>query len=73
LLLKAHYPVEYMAALLTSVKSNLDKAGVYLNECRILGIEVVVPTSTRPALTSIRCCEDDDGLGQIVLRPLSRA
>jgi DNA polymerase-3 subunit alpha len=41
--LKAHYPVEYMAALLTSVKSNLDKAGVYLNECRILGIEVVVP------------------------------
>jgi|TARA_Y100000310_G_scaffold292153_1_gene320699 DNA polymerase-3 subunit alpha len=45
--LKAHYPVEYMAALLTSVKSNLDKAGVYLNECRILGIEVVVPDINR--------------------------
>ena len=41
--LKANYPVEYLAALLTSVKSNLDKAGVYLNECRILGIEVDVP------------------------------
>ena len=41
--LKAHYPVEYMAALLTSVKSNLDKAGTYLNECRIMGIEVGVP------------------------------
>jgi len=41
--LKAHYPVEYLAALLTSVRSNLDKAAVYLNECRVLGIEVGVP------------------------------
>ena len=41
--LKANYPVEYLAALLTSVKSNLEKAGVYLNECRMLGIEVDVP------------------------------
>ena len=41
--LKAHYPVEYLAALLTSVKSNLDKAAVYLNECRVLGIAVDVP------------------------------
>ena len=41
--LKAHYPVEYLAALLTSVKHSLEKAAVYLNECRVLGIEVVVP------------------------------
>jgi len=41
--LKAHYPVEYLAALLTSVRSNLDKAAVYLNECRVLDIEVGVP------------------------------
>ena len=41
--LKAHYPVEYLAALLTSVKTNLDKAAVYLNECRQMGIEVLVP------------------------------
>ena len=41
--LKAHYPVEYFAALLTSVKNNLDKAAVYLNECRQMGIEVLVP------------------------------
>ncbi|MDP6867582.1 MAG: DNA polymerase III subunit alpha, partial [Acidimicrobiales bacterium] len=41
--LKAHYPLQYMAALLTSVKSNLDKAAVYLSECRVLGIEVIVP------------------------------
>jgi len=41
--LKAHYPVEYLAALLTSVKANLDKAAVYLNECRQMGIPVLVP------------------------------
>ena len=41
--LKAHYPVEYMAALLTSVKTNLEKAAVYLHECRQLDIDVLVP------------------------------
>ncbi len=41
--LKANYPTEYMAALLTSVKASLEKAAVYLNECRIMGIEVTVP------------------------------
>ena len=41
--LKAHHPYEYLAALLTSVKANLDKAAVYLNECRQLEIEVLVP------------------------------
>ncbi|MCP3934464.1 MAG: DNA polymerase III subunit alpha [Actinomycetia bacterium] len=41
--LKANYPVEYMAALLTSSKSNLDKAAVFLNDCRQLGIKVNVP------------------------------
>jgi DNA-directed DNA polymerase III PolC len=41
--LKAHHPVEYLAALLTSVKTNLEKAAVYLAECRQMGIEVLVP------------------------------
>jgi DNA polymerase-3 subunit alpha len=41
--LKANYPVQYLAALLTSVKTNLDKAAVYLNECRALDIPVLVP------------------------------
>jgi DNA polymerase-3 subunit alpha len=45
--LKAHYPVEYMAALLTSVKDNKDKTAVYLAECRALGIEVLVPDVNR--------------------------
>src|SRR5205807_3465350 len=41
--LKAHYPVEYLAALLTSVKDDKDKTAVYLAECRNLGIKVLVP------------------------------
>jgi DNA polymerase-3 subunit alpha len=41
--LKANHPVEYLAALLTSVKTNQDKAAVYLNECRQRGIAVLVP------------------------------
>jgi DNA polymerase-3 subunit alpha len=41
--LKAHHPVEYLAALLTSVKDDKDKTAVYLSECRNLGIQVLVP------------------------------
>jgi DNA polymerase-3 subunit alpha len=41
--LKANYPVQYFAALLTSVKTNLDKAAVYLNECRQMEVPVLVP------------------------------
>jgi len=41
--LKAHYPAEYMAALLTSVKSNKDKTAQYLHECRMMNIPVRVP------------------------------
>ena len=41
--LKANYPAEYMAALLTSVKDDKDKSAVYLNECRKMGIKVLPP------------------------------
>jgi DNA polymerase III subunit alpha len=41
--LKAHYPVEYMAGLLTSVKNHKDNKPLYLNECRRLGIDVLPP------------------------------
>jgi DNA polymerase-3 subunit alpha len=45
--LKTHYPVEYFACLLSSVKSNLDKAAVYLADCRALGIKVLTPDVNR--------------------------
>ncbi|MCF6473003.1 DNA polymerase III subunit alpha [Nonomuraea sp. MG754425] len=41
--LKANYPAEYMAALLTSVGDDKDKAAVYLAECRKMGIQVLPP------------------------------
>ena len=41
--LKAHYPAEYMAALLTSVGDSKDKMALYLNECRRMGIRVLPP------------------------------
>ncbi|MGI9667964.1 MAG: DNA polymerase III subunit alpha [Acidimicrobiia bacterium] len=41
--LKAHYPSEYMAALLTAVKKDKDKTAAYLHECRMMGIPVLVP------------------------------
>ncbi len=41
--LKAHFPAEYMAALLTSTKRDKDRTAIYLNECRAMGIDVLVP------------------------------
>jgi len=41
--LKANYPAEYMAALLTSVGDDKDKMAVYLAECRRMGIKVLPP------------------------------
>ena len=41
--MKANFPQEYMAALLTSVRSSRDKLGVYLSEARRTGIRVLPP------------------------------
>jgi len=41
--LKANYPTEYMAALLTSVAGDKDKSALYLSECRRMGIRVLPP------------------------------
>ena len=41
--LKANYPAEFMAALLTSESGNLDKIAQYVEECRRMDIEVLPP------------------------------
>lgn len=41
--LKAHYPVEFMAALLTSIMDNPDKVPLYMEECKALGINILPP------------------------------
>jgi DNA polymerase-3 subunit alpha len=42
--LKAHYPVEFIAALLTSDRDNLDKISVAIEEAKRLGITVMIPS-----------------------------
>jgi DNA polymerase-3 subunit alpha len=67
--LKANYPAEYMAALLTSVGDSKDKLGMYLNECRRMGIKVLAPDVNEsfvdftavPSTASI----DPEGIGDI--------
>ncbi|MEL7207309.1 MAG: DNA polymerase III subunit alpha, partial [Actinomycetota bacterium] len=63
--LKAHHPTEYLAALLTSVKHDLDKAGIYLAECRNIGIEVLVPDINVSASDFTAVVPDDGGAGAI--------
>ena len=41
--LKTHYPVEFMAALMTSVMDNTDKIKEYIDSCKRMGIEVISP------------------------------
>jgi DNA polymerase III subunit alpha len=41
--LKAHYPLDFMSALLTSETGNSDKVTKYINECREMGIKVLPP------------------------------
>ncbi|HMO10394.1 MAG TPA: DNA polymerase III subunit alpha, partial [Actinotalea sp.] len=49
--LKANYPTEYMAALLTSVRDDKDKSALYLAECRRMGITVLPPDVNSSAAT----------------------
>ena len=48
--LKTHYPIEFMAALLTSVSSSTDDVVKYINECREMGIAVEPPDVNVSAL-----------------------
>lgn len=41
--LKAHYPVEYMAALISSVKEKSEKVAEYIQICKSMGIEILPP------------------------------
>jgi DNA polymerase-3 subunit alpha len=66
--LKAYYPVEYLACLLTSVKSNLDKAAVYLADARAMGVKVLTPDVNR-SVTDFAAIEARDVPIDIELPP----
>jgi DNA polymerase-3 subunit alpha len=64
--LKANYPAEYMAALLTSVGDDKDKSAVYLAECRRMGIKVLPPDVNASTLRFTAVGEDIRfGLGAV--------
>ena len=48
--LKTHYPVEFMAAMLTSETGNTDKVVKYINEARSMGITVLPPDVNSSAM-----------------------
>ncbi len=41
--LKAHYPAEFMAAVLSRNLSNIDKVGIFMDECKRMGFDVLGP------------------------------
>ncbi|MFT0847903.1 DNA polymerase III subunit alpha [Actinomycetaceae bacterium L2_0104] len=65
--LKANYPVEYMAALLTSKKDNKDKLALYLAEARRMGIPVLVP-DVNDSLADFSAAGDEIRVGLSAVR-----
>ncbi len=55
--LKAHYPTEFMAALMSNEIGNSDKLAHYIEECKGMGIEVLPPDANKSDLDFI--VEDD--------------
>ena len=66
--LKANYPAEYMAALLTSVGDDKDKSAVYLAECRRMGIKVLPPDVNESSARLRRRSAPTSGSGSPAIR-----
>ncbi len=65
--LKAHYPTEFMAALLTSMQSDKDKSAIYLAECRRMGT-TVLPPDVNQSGAHFRAVGDDIRFGLTAVR-----
>ena len=65
--LKANYPAEYMAALLTSVGDDKDKTALYLAECRRMGI-AVLPPDVNASVANFAAVGDDIRFGLSAVR-----
>ncbi|HWH91097.1 MAG TPA: OB-fold nucleic acid binding domain-containing protein, partial [Candidatus Binatia bacterium] len=64
--LKAHYPVEFMAGLLSNEINNTEKISVFVGECRRMGISILPPDINKSGLkfTPETVAEDTDGRAQ---------
>ena len=65
--LKANYPAEYMAALLTSVGDDKDKSALYLGECRRMKI-TVLPPDVNSSIGFYAAVGDDIRFGMAAIR-----
>lgn len=70
--LKANYPVEYMACLLSSSKDKPEKSAIYLNECRQMGIKVLVP-DVNQALSDFTTSDNQILFGMAAIRNVGEA
>ena len=69
--LKANYPAEYMAALLTSVRDDKDKSAIYLGECRRMGIKVL-PPDVNSSVADFAAVGSDIRFGLLAIRNVGR-
>jgi len=65
--LKTHYPVEFMAALLTSVTGDADKVSAYIAECQKMGIKVM-PPDVNESLKDFTVVGDGIRFGLVVIK-----
>jgi DNA polymerase-3 subunit alpha len=69
--LKAHYPTEFMAALLTSDQNDIDRIAIEIEEARQMGIEVLPPSVNESFVTFAAICSPGEsekirfGLGAV--------
>lgn len=65
--MKANYPVEYMAALMTAEHGDLDKVSAAIAECRRMGIKVLPPDINESSV-AFTVIKDDESLGGKAIR-----
>src|SRR6185437_11621810 len=65
--LKANYPAEYMAAVLTSVGDDKDKSALYLSESRRMGVKVL-PPDVNASVATFTAVGDDVRFGLAAIR-----
>jgi DNA polymerase III subunit alpha len=70
--LKVHYPVQFMAALLTSEIGNTDKIVMYIAECKDMGISVLPPDINESAL-DFRSLSETIRFGMLAIRNVGEA
>lgn len=65
--LKCHYPVEFMAALMTSIMGNSSKVAQYIGDCKRLGIEIL-PPHVNESFSKFTVSEDKIRFGLLAIK-----